>query len=448
MIPSVQFLRKGSAGLPEVVEDVGSRRPDLSELPTDVVDLLVLRVSQWLSQADRTEIPVDLVPVAGFRPGHRHRDMRARATLASSLTKNRALAAQVGDWVSDEKGPGLAGQDAATDEMATAWLGGDSDRLAELLAQRSTTGDSAPKESDRVASLEKRIGELQVELAGIHRNHKRKTASSREKSARQTRELADARSQLIRMTNRVQEVEAKLASLKTGMTETAATANDRDAQSRARIRSLESELDRTRRDRGQDRRSSRYLEHLELARIQVLLSAARSAISGLTSEIPSGNTGQPAELVRSNERPTNPLPRRPGPNQLQDWLVVPGLHLLVDGYNVSMAATPDLPLAKQRELLVGRLCALVARTEAEVTVVFDAQNVNLALPSGSRRGTRVIFTDEGEIADDVIVEMVSVEPPGRAVMVITSDQELSSRVTRLGARAVPSEDFISVLDRG
>ena len=70
------------------------------------------------------------------------------------------------------------------------------------------------------------------------------------------------------------------------------------------------------------------------------------------------------------------------------------------------------------------------------------------MPSASRKGARVIFTDKGEIADDVIVDLVSVEPPGRAVMTITSDQELSSRVTRLGARAVPSEDFIAVLDRG
>jgi hypothetical protein len=48
----------------------------------------------------------------------------------------------------------------------------------------------------------------------------------------------------------------------------------------------------------------------------------------------------------------------------------------------------------------------------------------------------------------VLVELVSLEPPGRAVLVITSDQEVVQGVTRLGARALSSQEFNEALDRG
>lgn len=430
------------------MDDIEQPRRDLSELPTEVVDLLVLWVSRWLTQADKTDVPPELAPVAGFRPGFRHRDPRARSTLEQALNRSEKLSQQVHDWLDSEDGPGTEAQAGETVEIARAWLRGDGEAVSDLLAKRESFADASPSPSDQVSHLEKQIAELQAEVASAQHRHRRKAHSRREKSSRQSRELADAHALSKRLTSQVHDCEERLASLEVKLAEALKAAADSDTSYKAQIRSLESELAQAQRERSQDRRSSRYLERLDVARVQVLLSAAQSAMAGLTREISSGATASPTDLLRSSDLPSNPLPRRPGANQLADWLVVPGLHLLVDGYNVTKAATPDLPLAQQREFLVGRLCALAARTSAEVTVVFDAQYVSLAMPSASRKGARVIFTDEGEIADDVIVDLVSVEPPGRAVMVITSDQELSSRVTRLGARVVPAQDFNAVLDKG
>jgi hypothetical protein len=60
---------------------------------------------------------------------------------------------------------------------------------------------------------------------------------------------------------------------------------------------------------------------------------------------------------------------------------------------------------------------------------------------------KVIFSAFGVIADDVIRELVDVEPQGRVVVVVTSDQEIVVDVRRAGARAVDSDALIAVLTR-
>jgi predicted RNA-binding protein with PIN domain len=50
----------------------------------------------------------------------------------------------------------------------------------------------------------------------------------------------------------------------------------------------------------------------------------------------------------------------------------------------------------------------------------------------------VIFSAPEEIADDVIRRLVAAEPPGRPVLVATSDQQVVADVQRDGAWTVPS----------
>ena len=81
-----------------------------------------------------------------------------------------------------------------------------------------------------------------------------------------------------------------------------------------------------------------------------------------------------------------------------------GATVLVDGYNVTMAAWPDLALANQRERLVDALDELHARYGADVVVVFDGDDV--AVPPVDRPGparSRRCSRHAGVIADDVIV---------------------------------------------
>ena len=53
----------------------------------------------------------------------------------------------------------------------------------------------------------------------------------------------------------------------------------------------------------------------------------------------------------------------------------------------------------------------------------------------------------GEIADDLIRRLVRAEPPGRVVVVVTSDQQVVSDVQAGGAWAVPSETLLARLTR-
>jgi predicted RNA-binding protein with PIN domain len=125
---------------------------------------------------------------------------------------------------------------------------------------------------------------------------------------------------------------------------------------------------------------------------------------------------------------------------------VPSVHLIVDGYNVSKTGYPELPLADQRTRLVGQLAALGARTSVETTVVFDGAGVVTAPPGA--RGVRVLFSDPGVLADDVIRDLVAAEPEGRPVAVATSDRAVVQSVRRCGAYAVPSAVLLRRLIRG
>ena len=57
------------------------------------------------------------------------------------------------------------------------------------------------------------------------------------------------------------------------------------------------------------------------------------------------------------------------------------MHLIVDGYNVTKAAWPELSLERQRDRLLGGLAPMAARSGAEVTVVFDAAGATRAARS-------------------------------------------------------------------
>jgi predicted RNA-binding protein with PIN domain len=125
-------------------------------------------------------------------------------------------------------------------------------------------------------------------------------------------------------------------------------------------------------------------------------------------------------------------------------LTLPQVHLVVDGYNVTKSGYPELSLADQRNRLVSGLAALAGRCGAEVTVVFDGAGRPPVQPRVPR-GVRVLFSAADEIADDVIRRLVAAEPPGRPVVVATSDRQVVTDVQRDGAWTVPSAVLLSRL---
>jgi predicted RNA-binding protein with PIN domain len=128
---------------------------------------------------------------------------------------------------------------------------------------------------------------------------------------------------------------------------------------------------------------------------------------------------------------------------LDRLLTVPGVHLIVDGYNVTKTGYDELALADQRARLVSGLAALAGRSRAEITVAFDGARRPAVQPVAPR-GVRVLFS-QGEIADDLIRRLVAAEPPGRQLVVVTSDQQVVTDVMRAGAWTAPSSALLDLL---
>ena len=63
------------------------------------------------------------------------------------------------------------------------------------------------------------------------------------------------------------------------------------------------------------------------------------------------------------------------------------------------------------------------------------------------RSLRVLFSRSGQLADDVIRDLVAVEPRGRAVVVVTSDQAVVRDVRRAGARVAGAAALSRLLAR-
>jgi predicted RNA-binding protein with PIN domain len=134
------------------------------------------------------------------------------------------------------------------------------------------------------------------------------------------------------------------------------------------------------------------------------------------------------------------------PETLAAWMGTDGVLVLVDGYNVTKhpQGFAERGLEDQRTLLLDLCRRLARRFGAEVTVVFDGGTVGpipTRLPLGP---VEVVFTDPGRTADDEIVVRVNAAPPERPVVVVTSDNELRSRVGALGATVARSPALLGL----
>jgi len=123
-----------------------------------------------------------------------------------------------------------------------------------------------------------------------------------------------------------------------------------------------------------------------------------------------------------------------------------GVLLVVDGYNVSKTAWGDAPLEEQRERLVAALAELHLRIRCDVTVVFDGADVR-GVPLPRKPGVRVVFSDAGETADDVVVREAGAPATTIPIVVASSDAEVRTRAEVVGAAVVQSAVLLSVLHR-
>lgn len=127
---------------------------------------------------------------------------------------------------------------------------------------------------------------------------------------------------------------------------------------------------------------------------------------------------------------------------------LPGVTLIIDGYNASLRAWDDLPLDEQRRRLVDAAGELAARTGTAITVVFDgaADNASVA-PASRRHSVDVRFTPSHIEADDAILDLVDALPATQPVLVASDDRRVRAGSERRGANVLTQRQLFGLLRR-
>lgn len=204
------------------------------------------------------------------------------------------------------------------------------------------------------------------------------------------------------------------------------------------------------------RRAAREGRSVEDMRLRLLLDTVLESAQGLRRELALPPVSvRPAETVDAVE-PGRMTPKdiaaralsENDPAILDQLLALPQAHMVVDGYNVTKTGYPTMPLEKQRLRLLGSLSQLAAQTGAEMTCVFDGAELAAPVLLAPPRGVRVLFSKPGVTADELIRQLVRAEPPGRPVVVVSTDREVADGIAKAGARPVASVVLLKRLSRG
>lgn len=430
--------------------------PEWSELPEPLRARLAEVASVVVGELPAADVPPGLRRLARFTPGKRAR-LGARQLIAE-LHSSAAFRTSVLAWWDEERPGELTGPDAdPVSSAAGAVLAGAPEREQQVaeIAERAELVSLRVQRDAALAKVEKLGGELE-RLRGELAEARAATRDARE--ARDD-ELERLRKRVREQGMRVRSAEDNEAAARRALAEVRDGAAERLASAlaerdRARDRA---EAERVRASRAADhangaRQAARQARRADEVRLELLMETLSGALDGLRRELAvEGRAGsdrvRPADLVGNASLRGPTAARVPDAATLDRLLGMPAAHLIVDGYNVSKTDYPELTLFDQRTRLIGGLAAVVARTGAEVTVVFDGAAV--ASPGLTRypKGVRVLFSEPGVLADDVIRELVAAEPVGRPIVVASSDRAVADSVQRDGAHPMASSVLLDLLRR-
>ena len=429
-------------------------------LPDAVRGRVVALAADALSQLAPEHLPPPLKRVASFTPGR-------RAKLAGGLIETHLqadeqfrdrVATQVHATVADLAQALLQGTvppEADPVEVAAAayllrpegWERFVQD--ASLTVDRVRAAAQEKQAEEQVARLRRRLEEAESALQDQRRRTKEQVDRLKQENADLRRKLGETRSRLRQADEQVEAARARVEG-------TVAESQQAHASLEAETRRLRSRVEELEKDLASARRAERASKVGETVRAKLLVDTLVEAATGLRRELGLPATDRlPADSVAADEgEPGSRTSSGRGslpvgdPALLEELLRLPRAHLVVDGYNVTKTSWPELTLERQRERLLTGAAALQARTGAEVTVVFDAAETKDRPLVTPPRGVRVRFSPYGVIADDVIRELVAAEPPGRGVVVVTSDQAVVRDVVAAGFRAVQASALAALLAPG
>lgn len=433
-----------AAASPEPEESVS--RGLEGPLPDVVRARVAALAADALGEMAADQLPASLKRVASFAPGRRGKlaGSQIAGVLETDDRFRERLAVQVRARVPDlalalEGGNVPAAADPV-DLAAVAYLLR-SDGWAEVVEQAADVVDAerhvaAGREAAKqVERLRRQLEEAHAELRETRERNRQTVAGLKAENSELRHKLGDARTRVKAAERAAREAEERAEE---AVDRAAAAVSGSDVE----VRRLRTRVEELEREVASGRRAGRAERDEGTLRARLLLDTLLETTQGLRRELALPPVeGSPADAVEADVAEQGArTPSSHGslaaddPRLLEQLLALPRVHLIVDGYNVTKNAWPDSTLEIQRDRLLAGLAPLAARTQAEITVVFDAAD-KVERPLVKRpRGVRVLYSPFGVIADDVIRQLVVAEPSGRPVVVVTSDQAVVHDVRREGAR--------------
>lgn len=419
------------------------------------VRLGVLRLaSDVLGGLSADEIPAPLRAAARFAPARRAQ--LAAAALAATLETDAAFRARVALAAEAAAGPLSAAlrdgsPPAAADPVQVGQLAyllrppGWTQLVEQVRRQLESAADQA-----RTAEADRQRQSLQAALDEARQARRTQTQLARTELAEVRAELETVRRQVRDLSGRLRAAEESAGAARSEAVQLRRQANREESAAQADVRRLRLRVAAAEEAVEAGRRSGREARSSDNARLWLLVETMAGAVQGLRRELALTPPEQrPGDAVAGVEGLSSSLPAARGddPGQLDRLLSLPLLHVVIDGYNVTKSGYGDVPLETQRNRLVSGLGVLAAQTGAEVTCVFDGAGRPPLMPP-SPRGVRVLFSEPGQTADDLIRRFVAAEPRGRSIVVVSSDREVADGVRADGAHPVAATALLRRLDRG
>ncbi|POX60350.1 RNA-binding protein [Streptomyces sp. Ru62] len=419
-------------------------------LPDGVRKRVVQIVSDGFGGLTVAELPAQLRQYARFAPNRRAKF--AGNAMAAALETDALFRQRIGERFREAQ-PELAGAlDAGSpppaadplDVAAAAYVL----RPAGWVKLVTAAGEEAQRAHAERADEENRaeLERLRAELAQARDHTRAETErlrteldSAKKEAESLHRKLRAALSDVKRGEAALRKAQGEMDAVRAEAQAQVSAAESESRRLKARLGEAEAALEAT-------RRAAREGRSVEDMRVRLLLDTLLEATQGLRRELALPPVSvRPAETVDAVE-PGRMTPKdiaaralsENDPAILDQLLALPQAHLVVDGYNVTKTGYPQMPLEKQRLRLLGQLSALAAQTGAEVTCVFDGAELAAPVLLAPPRGVRVLFSKPGVTADELIRQLVRAEPPGRPVIVASTDREVADGVAKAGARPVAS----------
>jgi len=121
------------------------------------------------------------------------------------------------------------------------------------------------------------------------------------------------------------------------------------------------------------------------------------------------------------------------------------MDIIIDGYNlIGSDQGMHGALEQKRDWLIQRLSIYRTMKKFGIVVVFDGWRSGWAHEAEEQReGIHIVYSRQGEKADDVIVRIA--RQKGSGCVVVTSDREVRRAVEKFGAAAVYAGEFNAIL---